>query len=708
MKRIQTRVVVGVLALATLTCAAVAQDRTSARLVELNAAILQKAKTGQGQFDNAFRRIAAERRELMSKLAETDPAAALKSILPAETLGRMPADVAAMFERRGSFSGEQLVQAECEEHNFRTHRYVKSGDTSNQLYLDADTIIEMKTGDQITVEGYDLNGKILASADQATVTATASDSATTGEKRVIVILVNFQDKQTQPFTPEHARNVTFNDTSNYFREVSYGQTWFTGDVYGWFTIPMSSTSCDIGMIASLAQQAATNAGAVLSAYDHQVYAFPSNACGWTGSGSIGGGPGQVWINNSYNVNSVGHEIGHNFGLFHSRSLDCGSNVVCGTCSTNEYGDIFDIMGGGSAAHINLFQKERLGWVNNGVSPPIQTVTASGTYWIDAYGPTSYGTKGLKILKSTDPTTGKKTWYYLERRTAYGFDSYMAEIPNLMSGVLIHTGSEASGRDGYLLDMTPATTSWYDPALVAGQSFTDTTAGITITVLSADNTGALVQVSTSSQACTRANPTVAVTPGKSPWLTSGAAYTYTVKVTNNDGSGCPASNFNIGSAVPPGWMGTLSSLSASVSPGAYATLSLSVASPTGTVDGSYSVTATASNGAYSGSASAAYVIVSGLAVNATSSASTYTRSQTAKVTANIRAGGVPAQGATVTFTMTKPNGSVVTGTAMSDSNGDAVFQYSLNRKKDPSGTYQVRAQATSNGYSGNGTVAFAVK
>src|SRR5262245_41679306 len=41
---------------------------------------------------------------------------------------------------------------------------------------------------------------------------------TMGQHRVLVILVNFQDKQTQPFTREQAQSVMFGTTSDFFRE----------------------------------------------------------------------------------------------------------------------------------------------------------------------------------------------------------------------------------------------------------------------------------------------------------------------------------------------------------------------------------------------------------------------------------------------------------------------------------------------------------
>ena len=76
-------------------------------------------------------------------------------------------------------------------------------------------------------------------------------------------------------------------------------------------------------------------------------------------------------------------MGHNFGLYHSHAWDCGAPPIGTGCTSIEYGDTLDVMGG-SSYHFNAFQKERLGWLNYGASPPITPVTASGTYSIDGY------------------------------------------------------------------------------------------------------------------------------------------------------------------------------------------------------------------------------------------------------------------------------------------------------------------------------------
>ncbi len=106
-------------------------------------------------------------------------------------------------------------------------------------------------------------------------------------------------------------------------------------------------------------------------------------------------------------------MGHNFGLYHAHTLECGTTTLGSSCTTNDYGDTIDTMGLQSAGHYNAFQKERLGWLDYGVSPPITAVQSDGVYALDPFEADGSGANALKILKATDPTTGKRTWYYVE-------------------------------------------------------------------------------------------------------------------------------------------------------------------------------------------------------------------------------------------------------------------------------------------------------
>ena len=87
----------------------------------------------------------------------------------------------------------------------------------------------------------------LSSRGDVQALAALPTSNTFGEQKVAVILINFTDKTDVPYDWTTAYNVTFGSTSDFYREASYGQTWLTGNVYGWFTIPATSTTCDYNL-----------------------------------------------------------------------------------------------------------------------------------------------------------------------------------------------------------------------------------------------------------------------------------------------------------------------------------------------------------------------------------------------------------------------------------------------------------------------------
>jgi hypothetical protein len=409
---------------------------------------------------------------------------------------------------------------------------------------------DLLTGDRVRVKGHRSATALRlqpatrqASAPAALqVLALAPLSNTFGAQKTLVILVNFSNDPSQPFSPADVRT-SFDWVSDFFVENSYQQTSLVTDVVGWYTLPMSSTSCDYLQIRSLAQQAATGHGVPLGQYARQVYLFPrSPSCPWSGFASIGGNPSSAWINGSRQPVVIAHELGHNFGLRHSHALSCGGVVLSPSCQALEYGDAFDTMGTGAGAHVNAFQKERLGWLNYLASPPITLVQASATFSLTPYAVHDSTPKALRIPRGT---TGQS--FYVEFRAKIGWD---AGLPT--PGVVIHLATDGDPDSSFLLDVTPETASWQDALLGVGQHFTDPVSGITLTTVSLSSTSATVMVDMDDTPCTRSAPRVTASPGQSPAVPSGTAVLYNVSVTNTDSAGCAAASFTLQATAPSGW------------------------------------------------------------------------------------------------------------------------------------------------------------
>lgn len=410
------------------------------------------------------------------------------------------------------------------------------------------------TGDQVSASGSLSNGTLVlysgssltskkntsssggsSSSGSTDITGGSSSSSipvpnTFGPQYTLIMLVNFQDDAIQPWTVSEVQGWYSGPVNDFFVENSYGQTSIVPTVVGWYTIPDSVTTCDMSQIATDSQNAAVANGVKLANYTRYIYVYPfDNACAFAGSSTVGGNPSQSWINgDGSDFHTFEHELGHAFGLWHSHALDCGTSAtICSNGTSEEYGDLMDTMGATAnwSPGFNAFQKERLGWLDYGASPSIQTVTSSGTYTVSPYELDSAGPNALKILQSTDPTTGAKTWYYLEARQATGSDAFLTTnaFPfnqSVTTGVLFHLGTDGNNNSSELLDMTPATPTfqqWWDMALQAGQSFADSNAGVTFTVTSVSSTGATVQVAMKGSSGSSGPLTTSVKTNQSSYL-----------------------------------------------------------------------------------------------------------------------------------------------------------------------------------------------
>lgn len=543
-------------------------------------------------------------------------------------------------------------------------------------------LADLPSGSRVRVVGNLADGTVTATS--VTVMA-ASSTRTLGEQSVLVILFNFSNSTSQPYTTTTVDDVNAR-VRDFYLENSYQQTAMTFTATGWHTISAMNTTCDYSTWATQADQAAVNAGFDVTAFARRVYAFPfTSACAWWGMGNVGGP--RSWINGDYAMRVVAHEQGHNFGNRHSHAMRCDATG----CVSVDYGDDRDVLGaGGVVGHLNAFQKERLGWLSYGSSPIVETVTTSGDYWISNY-ETAGTSNGLKVWNAAT-----STYYYVEVRQRVGFD---AGVP---PGVVLHTGSPSNADSSYQIDLAPTTTTW-DSTLDVGQTFTDAGLGLNITTLSTTLDGALIRVTLDAAPCETAAPSVSLSPSAQSGP-AGGTFQYTMTVRNNNSAGCAASQMSFSANVPSGWVSSFNPVSYSLSPGASVSTTLSLISPSST-SGSHGFNTSATDGTsgLSANASGSASILTNLNVTASAVVSSG-KNRAATITVRVSNGSLLVAGATVTVRVTKPTGATSTLSATTGSTGVATVKYSI-KPKDPLGIYSVSAVASASGTSGTATTSF---
>jgi hypothetical protein len=186
--------------------------------------------------------------------------------------------------------------------------------------------------------------------------------------------------------------------------------------------------------------------------------------------------------------------------------------------------------------------------------------------------------------------------------------------------------------------------------------------------------------------------------------------YSVSITNNDSAGCTATNYALSSTQPSGWPSSFSAGALLVAPAATGSVTWTLTVPAGTAPATYATSISGTGGAVPGSANFNCTVLAAplpLTVSVTPGSGTYSAKTTPSFTAKVLNGSTPQSGATVRFTVTAPNGSVDTGSATTNSTGQASWSFKLN-PKDPKGVYNVTAAGTYGVQTGTGATQFTVQ
>ena len=397
----------------------------------------------------------------------------------------------------------------------RTETYVRADD-GRRYKLNGHRARPDDSGRRATVRGQLRKGSVGAlsgTVDAATVATTGpvSDLTTLGNRSVLVVLAT--KDASDSVTPASAEQLLDGSAHAHINAGSYGQVGVDATVTPWLVVAADGGCDDFYGIISGAEAAASNAGIEPSGYDHvMVYSASARGCGWAGRGVVGGRH-TVLAGGYFDKRVSVHELGHNFGLWHSDALTCRDGAGTGvplsaTCTRTEYGDTFDAMGDGFAGvgHFNAAQKDRLGWLAG----------RSATYASDASFVLAPYDTGAALSSAAVDVAGRRYW--LELRRPRGEDAWLGNFPTAVDGVLVHTAG-SPGTD--LLDLRAGTAGHQDAALAAGSSWL-TPEGLRITVREQTTAGVRIDLDFDA-----ASATVPGVPVSVVAVRGGAAGTATV-------------------------------------------------------------------------------------------------------------------------------------------------------------------------------------
>lgn len=415
----------------------------------LNTQILENNRAGNAE-TNRF--LLEQRKVIMSKLAYENPQEFLNKAMTPDLRNSFPEDQRGLIEEKVDLTGTLVPyhSDNFEDRVAKTGYFIQTSDSTISISFDAMPSEEsLGSAEKVLISGYMLGNHIVAKKSDIQILTTAVDTTTAvGDKRYVVLPINFTDDRSTPYTKTEMLKFLFcipscdESLRTYYRKVSDRKINISGQVSAvWLQSPFKEDEvCNNSDVDNLLSWAKGKVPIAFTPYTNGViFVYSHNGCNWGGMGTIGGSPSIALIG-EYDLRILSHEIGHNLGINHASTLgrDCLKDPFCR--DIDEYGDGADTMGF-DLANLNGPHLRALGILPKSM---VRSTNQGGIFTVHKLGSNVYPELiRINLPSGTD-------WFIEYRANRAGYDSNSPY--KLGAGILLHSWGNINREKTYLFDV----------------------------------------------------------------------------------------------------------------------------------------------------------------------------------------------------------------------------------------------------------------